>query len=386
MPTEFKEPAPLAAAERAALNNRIFAAAWDLIDKKYFDDKFNGVDWLAMRIKYAPAAAAATDDDALYRVLNQMVGELRDAHVDAISPREVHEGRSRHKADPGLWQRRIEGQWVVIDTIPGSPAEAAGVRRGWLTVSRNEQPMPTETRRDSFLTHVGEPIRYVFVDADDRPRALQLVPDLIPFERARLTVSRDVAGGVRYLRFDFFELPALRWLNRELKSHHDAPDVILDLRNNSGGQVNSLRHAVRDFFPQGALLGQTVTRTGKSREMGTLSFSPALYNGRVVILTSETTASCAEIFSHVLQFHKRAIVVGEKTRGIVEGGIQHPLPGDGYLKVAELDYLGLDGRRLEGVGVTPDLLVPLTLADLRAGRDAGLDAALSWLRDNPPKK
>lgn len=109
--------------------------------------------------------------------------------------------------------------------------------------------------------------------------------------------------------------------------------------------------------------------------MDTLSFLTPLYEGRVAILTSDTTASSAEIFSRTLQHYRRAIVVGQTTAGVVLGGFNRPLPGGGYMNVTELDFRGADGQRLEGGGVKPDVAVEPTLADLRAGRDPVRDAA-----------
>jgi carboxyl-terminal processing protease len=79
--TEFTERAPLDAAGHAAFNTRVFAAAWDAGHQHYFDPEFHGIDWPALRVKYSPAAAAAPDDEALYRVLREMTGELRDAPI-----------------------------------------------------------------------------------------------------------------------------------------------------------------------------------------------------------------------------------------------------------------------------------------------------------------
>jgi carboxyl-terminal processing protease len=121
---------------------------------------------------------------------------------------------------------------------------------------------------------------------------------------------------------------------------------------------------------------------GNARDLRSFAvFSPS-YGGKGVLLTSTMTASSAEIFTHVMQFSKRALVLGGQTAGSVEGAAKHPLPGGGYIMIAERDYIGLDEQRLQRRGVTPDRIIPLRADDLRAGRDPGLDAALSWLQKN----
>lgn len=377
-PTEYSAPPPLAAAERTALNSRVFAAAWDVVDKHYFDPKFQGIDWPAMRVKYAAAATAAPDDEALYRVLDQMLGELRDRHTFAISPRRVHEARSRHAATIGLHPQRIEDRWVVTDLPPGTPAAAAGVRPGWIVVSGSGQPLPDKPAPGLFSGPVGVPTNYTFLDERAESRSLAIAPQLIPYD-ARL-ISEVLTDGVHYLRFDRFDPDTIGWLETQIKSHRAAPGMILDLRHNPGGAPRPLRRAVRSFFPYGRNLGHTVNRAGKSRAMDTISFLTPLYEGPVVILTSDLTASSAEIFARALQFHQRAHIVGQPTAGSVLGGFKHSLPGGGYLNVTELDFRDPGGQRLEGVGIIPDIIVPLTIADLRAGRDAAREAALAHFR------
>jgi hypothetical protein len=69
-PTEYREPAALAAEARTTLNLRVYDRAWELVNEKYFDREFLGVDWVAMRGKYRTEAQAAPDDAALYLVLS----------------------------------------------------------------------------------------------------------------------------------------------------------------------------------------------------------------------------------------------------------------------------------------------------------------------------
>ena len=102
-----------------------------------------------------------------------------------------------------------------------------------------------------------------------------------------------------------------------------------------------------------------------------------------MILVDEASASSAEIFSHVLQQKGRAIVVGRTTAGAVIAARHYRLPDGGQLQLAIQDYVGLDGRRLEGAGVVPDVPVTVRLDDLRQGRDVDLAAALAVLAASP---
>lgn len=368
-PTEYREPAPLTAASRAERNARVFDRAAALIARRYFDAAFRGVDWPAACARHRPAALAAPDDDTLYRVLNELGRELKESHLVAFSPRRTHELRTSHRAAIGVRILLAEGRRVVTDLVPGGPAARAGVQPGWLMVSRDSQPLPEP---DTFRPRLGQPVTYGFLDAADQARELTFNPELIDFTRRE---ARDLPGGIRYLRFDSFDLASIRWLSAELKQHRTAPAAILDLRQNPGGATIALALAAEELFPASVSVGTHVTRGGRSRERDGLALFPARYPGRLAVLTSGATGSAAEILAHVLQYHRRAVIVGQRTAGAVIVSRYHALPDGGLLQIPEEDYLGLDGQRLEGRGVTPDVPVTLGLADLRAGRDPALEAA-----------
>ena len=96
----------------------------------------------------------------------------------------------------------------------------------------------------------------------------------------------------------------------------------------------------------------------------------------VVVLTSESTSSAAEIMAAVLQTRRNARVIGSLTCGCVLAiRNRHALPDGGVLDVSEFDYHTADGVRLEGRGVKPNEVSTLKRQDLYAGRDRTLEVA-----------
>ena len=374
-PRAYVEPAALSAEHRAQRNGQVFDRAWKLMDDHFFDAKFRGVDWPAMKAKYRPQAEAAADDNALYLVLNTMLAELKESHLAAITPRQSFEEDARARVLTGFFVSRLEGRWVVVDVYHHSPAEEAGLRPGWIAVSRNGQPIGE--RWDFPRPVAGEAVDFQFLDEQDQLHDLHMMPRLVVTRRE--SDVRLLPGGVVYLRFGDFGAESRRWLSAQLKAHRDAPAVVLDLRRNPGGGVFSLEVALGEFFPRAVDIGVIVRRSGAESTQGASQWWPARYAGKVAILVDESSASAAEIFSHVMQFHHRAIIVGRRTAGAVIVAREYSLPDGGRLQVATEDYRGLDGKRLEGNGVKPDIPVELKLADVRAGRDRDLEAALREL-------
>lgn len=369
-PTEFREPPPLRAPAQADLNRQVFDRVWSLVDTRYFDAGLHGVNWRAARERYRPRAAAAKDATALYAVLNEMCLELKDSHLVAMDPRRAHEFNTEHRAAVGFRFQLSEGQRVVTDVVPGSPAAEAGIQRGWIVLTRNGAPIRDDER---FIGRLGQPVRLELRDHAGQVRAFTLLPRLLDFERHE---SRRLADGVVYVRFDRFDLGEAAWLNRELKAAADAPGVILDLRQNGGGRTFALAIAVAAFFPRRVAEGTMVERDHRAVEKRSLPWRAARYSGPLVVLVGPYTASAAEILAHVLQHHHRALLVGRRTAGAVVQAVFEDLPDGGQLELPITDYLGLDGQRLEGRGLTPDLVVaPATFADLRAARDPELAAA-----------
>lgn len=374
-PAPYHAPPAMAAAERPAHNLAVFDRAWQLVNAKFFDAQFRGVDWAAQRAEFRPQAEQAPDDGALYLVINRMLGRLKESHLVALLPKNAYEFRTQHTAGIGIKMVEIAGQRAVSEVVPGSPAEGAGVRPGWIVLSRDGVPI---AQAKPPTAAPGEPLSFAFLDAEDRPVALTLNAALVSFERRE---ARALPDGAWYMRFDRFDVASLRWLSQQLKAQREAPAVILDLRQNPGGLTGALFLSLGEVFDHSVESGRFIRRGGGGSDWNSVALFSARYPGGLAVLVSNASASSSEIFAHVVQHHHRGVVVGRQTAGAVMGARFYRLPGGGRLEVPVNDYLGADGRRLEGRGVTPDVVVGRAgLTDLRHGRDPDVEAALTELR------
>jgi carboxyl-terminal processing protease len=375
MPKAYVEPPPLTAADRTLLNLKVHDAVWQLVNEKHFDPNHRGVDWAAMRTKYRHRAALARNDTELYRVLDLLCDELRESHLVPLPPVRSHEIRTSRRMAVGMGWMALEGRQVITEIIPGGPAAEAGVQPGWILITCEGRPL---TDAPPLSPQPGRPVTYGFLDHNNEPRSITFQPELLPIDDQ--LVSQPLPGGYRYLRFDRFDRQTLVWLNRQLKAHRDAPGVVIDLRENPGGFIYTANLAIAQFFDHTVSTGSFVRRSGRTSEGRGWPIFSAKYRGRVAVLTGSATGSAAEIFAHVLQFEKRATVVGRRTAGAVVISRTYGLPGGGTLQLPIQDYRGRDGRRLEGHGVTPDIGVrPIGLMDIRKGRDQDVETALTVL-------
>jgi carboxyl-terminal processing protease len=131
------------------------------------------------------------------------------------------------------------------------------------------------------------------------------------------------------------------------------------------------------FFPAKVSFGKFINRSGETPLFRSLSAGGGkqVYQGPVVILIDEATRSAGEVFASGFQENGRATIVGLQSCGCVLDRDSKKIKGGGVLQYSHLDYLSSRGRRLEGMGVVPDRIVPLTINALQQGRDLLLEEA-----------
>jgi carboxyl-terminal processing protease len=170
--------------------------------------------------------------------------------------------------------------------------------------------------------------------------------------------------------------------------------VIIDLRNNPGGVLESAVEVADQMLEEGVI----VTADGRTPAARfTMSATPGevLPGVPVVVLVNGTTASAAEILAGALQDHHRAVLLGRRTFG--KGSVQTvmPLSAGRAIKLTTSRYFTPSGRSIQGRGIEPDQPFevdeqPLDLEDLGARqalaqRDTGVRAALEVLKGRKPR-
>ena len=360
-------------------NLRVFDTAWKRVHDRYYDEGFNGVDWTAAHAAHRNNAAEATDDTTLYRAINAMLAELDDNHTSARAPETVKARRARGFNAIGLNflpHPDLDEAIVVLRVWPEGDAAHSGVRPGWIMESCNNQP-PQDVLGAGKLA-AGQTVTCTFRDLAGDLHELPLTarPLKPPANEARRLVDDLI-----YLRFDEFNLANHRWLMARLQEHRNASGAVIDLRFNRGGNPIALNLMLGRLFADSRVpVGTFITRKGREKDNRSLRLWGERFDLPLAVLISERSSSAAEIFAHAMQVNHRATLIGQPTMGSVLAALNYPLPDGGRLQVSVRDYVGPEGKRLEGVGVEPHILSEQTLADLIAGQDPTLDLAIDTLR------
>jgi carboxyl-terminal processing protease len=191
-----------------------------------------------------------------------------------------------------------------------------------------------------------------------------------------------IQEGVGLIRFNVFMHPVGSRFTEAMIDllDQDARAIVVDLRGNPGGVVAMTMGMAGHFVgTPGQSLGR-ITQRQMDLELRINPRHPAQRtNGPVAILVDGLSASTSEVFAAGLQGLGRARIFGTRSAGMALPSIFEALPNGDGLQFAIGDLHGPTGVRLEGQGVTPDEVVPLTAAALEAGRDPALEAALAWI-------
>lgn len=377
---------------------------WTTVSQRYYDPSLNGVDWGASRRRWEPEALRAPDDEAFWRVLDRMTGELRDAHTRVESPARAALRERSESVSLGFGARWLEGRLVVTSVRADSGAFFAGVRPGmtivevdgeasgaayaqWLAHARMTSTDSARERvalRSLLSGEPGSRVRLIL----ERPGGERLEAT-IPRERHRAPprlTHRTLPSGFGYIRLSNWNTSLQAEMIAAITSLKESPGLVIDLRGNPGGALTMVE-AVMAHLVEGRLdAGRALTRTGKPI---TVAFDwveliklrqeiegKGTYRGPIVVLVNGESASASEFFSGVLQASRRATVIGETTCGCLLAYLGYAnVPGGGRLAYSEVGFELPNGRRIEREGVTPDVVVPATAADLQAGRDRTLEEA-----------
>jgi C-terminal processing protease CtpA/Prc len=249
-----------------------------------------------------------------------------------------------------------------------------------------------------FLGPKSQPVKLVLRDAAGK-LSVQEVPraSYMDYGKAfgREPMSfKMLPGNVAYVALNSFsDAQAADRFDAVFPEISKADAMVIDMRENGGGsddvgfrvlalltdkEFYTQKAETRNYIPSFRAKGERETRRGFPAE-GVPPNGKQVFTKPVIVLTSPRTYSAAEDFTGVFRTMKRGLIVGEATGGSTGQPLVFPLPGGGSARVCTKHDALADGTEFVGVGIIPDVIVSPTITDLRANRDAVLEAALQQL-------
>lgn len=363
------------------------------VDQHFWDPEFNGVDWKQMQRQYRPRALAATSRDEFADVMNEMLSHLRTSHTHYFATTDPRRSQLLGIFDvvaPDTKSELFTYEGIGIATVnrgdrtfvtgvfDGLPAAKAGLLYGDEIVAVDSLPFhPTQ----SFRGKAGQQVRVsIRRDGPEKPPQelmvdVQRLNGRTMFETAMQASARVIRRGdksVGYVHVWSYAGRKYQDLLQDLilwKDLSQCDSLVLDLRDGWGGAsleyINIFRKPV-------------VKVTSQMRGSDPMNFS-GVWGKPVVLLTNGGSTSGKELFTFAFRKLELGEIVGTRTAGaVVAGRCMLMQNGDVlYLAVANVH---VDGKRLEGVGVQPTVVVPRPL-EYAAGNDPQLDKAVEILVD-----
>jgi Tol biopolymer transport system component len=365
----------------------VFEGAWAGQRDGFYDPKYHGADWNAVRRTYALLIEACRTPDEMRRILRLMIGELNSSHsgVSAPTAAGAAEGATPRAVTGqlGLSFDRAEyeqsGKLKITAVLPHSPAALAKIQPGEELRAVDGVAIGPHVNLDELLQHkIG---KRVALDIGGREVTVQPAGSLAEpiyrkwVEDNRAYVDKISNGKLGYVHMRDMSEQALTQFYLDLDSQNRARQgVVIDIRNNNGGFVNAYaldvlaRRPYLTMTNRGGPAGPARTVLGqRSLELPT------------ILVVNQHSLSDAEDFTEGYRTLKLGKVVGEPTAGwIIYTGSMDLVDGS-VMRMPSTLITGADGKRMENNPRPVDVAVSRPIGESYTGRDSQLDAAVREL-------
>ena len=323
------------------------------------------------------------DDKKLIKeAINGMVSGL-DPHssfLDQEAFRELQVGTQGEFGGLGIEVGMEDGFVKVISPIDDTPASRAGIKAGDYIIKLDDTAVRGMTLNDAVKKMRGKPKTPIQITimrkGEDKPLLFTLVRDVVKVKSVK---AKTIEPGYAIIKVSQFQETTGESLAQAIQQvYKENPQglkgLVLDLRNDPGGLLNSAVAVSAAFLPKDDLVVYTDGRTedskmrlfatrenylrgGAFRDDYLAKLPDAVKKVPIVILVNQGTASASEIVAGALQDHKRAIVMGTQTFG--KGSVQSivPLNNNTAIKLTTARYYTPNGRSIQAKGITPDIVV-----------------------------
>ncbi len=368
---------------------KVFEQAWTYQRDNFFDDRFNGANWEALRQQYEPFVAAARTPEEVYRLLNLMHGELNASHLGVSKPAgrtESDIGQLGLRFDASTYE--TQGKLQITEVIPLGPAALAGVKAGEYLVSLDGTALDPRRNLWSLLQHkAGKRVDLTVAAAADgsQARKVEVQPVTLSTEKkllyrawveSRRTYVEKASGSkLGYVHMPDMSQESLTQLYIDLDAANQAKEgVIIDIRNNNGGFVNAY---ALDVFARRPYL--TFLERGRAAIPARPALGQRALERPTILVTNQHSLSDAEDFSEGYRRLKLGKVVGEPTAGWIVYTWNQPLIDGSQLRMPRIKVFDNDGVLMEMHPRPVDVPVERPVGESYSAKDIQLDTAVREL-------
>ncbi|NLB52340.1 MAG: S41 family peptidase [Syntrophomonadaceae bacterium] len=259
-----------------------------------------------------------------------------------------------------------EGRHIIVSPIAGTPAYEAGVKNGDIIIRINGESIMNLSQDEVVHQMRGEPgtqlLLSVYRESDGQEHEFKIIREIINVPSVEAKNLDDVPG-IGYIKLNQFHVLSAQEMAdsvNKLLGENKIKGLILDLRNNGGGEFESSIAIASLFLNNGNKVVSVADNYGNETVH---EASGQAVDIPLVVLVNGNSASASEILAGSLQDNKRAVLVGEKTfgKGLVQTIFQ--LPDGGALQLTTQKYFTPNGTDINKIGITPDYIVEMSMED-----------------------
>ncbi len=342
-----------------------FWEAWNLVDEQYFDQPVEPNTLMQGAIEGMLATLGDQNTRYLPPALEESARQSMEGEIQGI----------------GVLVEMVEGQITVVSPFEGSPAERAGIRPGDVLLEAdgvNLAEMDLSAAAELIRGPAGTTVNLLVLRGEETLE-FEVTRDVVQIPSVR---GEILEGDVAYLRLSRFgnRTPEELQATLDYLLAQNPQGMILDLRNNPGGGLESSVDIADQFLDEGVVL---VERFGTGRERVFRSTDSGIAEEiPLVVLINEGSASASEVLAGAIRDRDRGTLVGETSFG--KGTVQtwHVLSNGGGVRITTARWLTPDGVWVDEDGLTPDVVVPSPeVQPEQPADDTQLQAAIEQLRE-----
>ena len=299
-----------------------FDKLWNEFNDRYAGFEIKNINWNDIYKKYRPLINENTTNDSLFKVCNKMLLELKDGHVNLIQY--GNKGKVINKANDGSPSKFLEK----------------------FPLSKEEKPNIYQLLKTTDITLKGN--GFSIVGASKKGSM-------------EYAISEDY-GYLRILSMGNLSISDYRkYTDKAVKAFENSKGVIIDVRFNGGGDDKASFEIANRFTDKKRIALYKRERkkgTSEFKKLKTKYLKPSgkkQFTKPIIILTSDLTASAAEVFTMIMKELPYVTIIGDYTNGIFSDMYDFKLPNGWLATLSHQQYFSSEMKNFEGIGIEPDI-------------------------------
>jgi len=333
--------------------------------------------WNAISDKYVGTLSPQKMVNGAIKGMVEALGDPYSSFLDQTENGQLQQDLAGKFEGIGAELSKKDGKIIVIAPLADSPAEKAGIKAQDQILAIDGKDTSNYSLDEAVSKIRGAKGTDVTLlinrEGFPSPREYKITRQTITVN----SVKWEMKGEIGYIEISQFgdETSSLAKKAAEELAQKKPKAIVLDLRNNPGGYLDSAVDVASLFVSSGSVVVKEQYKDGHKDELKT-TFEPILGGYKVIVLVNEGSASASEIVAGALQDLRGATLIGKKTFG--KGSVQEIQNLDtlSVLKLTIAKWLTPNDRTIDKEGIKPNIEVDLTETDQAQNKDPQLDKAL----------